>query len=317
MSSPSTEPDRAPRPFVIEEATIDELHAAIRAGETTCVQVVEHYLRRVAAFNGVATRLVTEDGADVEEARGVVRGREPLDFPTATVAAAELLPDLEHYQGPPLELGRMEPTASDPEVDQQFGMITGVPDGGQLNALGTINLRGERSVVCKGDYDRAPEDGPLPPDAPAVCEVFRRYPDALEQAAALDAAYGTDPDLEAMPLYGVVVSFKDPFDTKDMRSTGGADARYDIDFPARDHLVVERLRRRARSSSPRRSTPSTTAAPAPSARPRVGSTVATCPTRSCRRRSATSAAPGPETPSTLTTPRVPPRSGRAPARACR
>jgi amidase len=242
MSSPSNEPDRAPRPFAVEEATIDELHAAIRAGETTCVQVVEHYLRRVRAFNGVATRLVTEDGADVEEARGVVRGREPLEFPTATVAAAELLPDLDRYQGPPLELGRMEPTASDPEVDQQFGMITGIPDGGQLNALGTINLRGERSVVCKGDYDRAPEDGPLPPDAPAVCEVFRHYPDALEQAAALDAAYGSDPDLEAMPLYGVVVSFKDPFDTKDMRSTGGADARYDIDFPARDHLVVERLR---------------------------------------------------------------------------
>ena len=45
-----------------------------------------------------------------------------------------------------------------------------------------------------------------------------------------------------MPMYGVVFSFKDPFDTKDMRSTGGGDARYDIDFPARDHLLVEQLR---------------------------------------------------------------------------
>jgi Asp-tRNA(Asn)/Glu-tRNA(Gln) amidotransferase A subunit family amidase len=45
-----------------------------------------------------------------------------------------------------------------------------------------------------------------------------------------------------MPMYGVVFSFKDPFDTKDMRSTGGGDAAYDIDFPARDHVLVEQLR---------------------------------------------------------------------------
>ena len=38
-------------------------------------------------------------------------------------------------------------------------------------------------------------------------------------------------------------SFKDPFDTKDMRSTAAADARYDIDFPARDHTLVAQLRR--------------------------------------------------------------------------
>ena len=47
-----------------------------------------------------------------------------------------------------------------------------------------------------------------------------------------------------MPMYGVVFSFKDPFDTKDMRSTGGGDARYDIDFPARDHVLVEQLRKK-------------------------------------------------------------------------
>ena len=45
-----------------------------------------------------------------------------------------------------------------------------------------------------------------------------------------------------MPMYGVVFSFKDPFDTKDMRTTGGGDAAYDIDFPARDHILVEQLR---------------------------------------------------------------------------
>src|SRR6059036_3963301 len=54
--------------------------------------------------------------------------------------------------------------------------------------------------------------------------------------------YGRNPDLEKMPMYGVVFSFKDPFNTKDMRTTAGGDARYDIDFPARDHVLVEQLR---------------------------------------------------------------------------
>ena len=74
--------------------------------------------------------------------------------------------------------------------------------------------------------------------------MFRHYPDALERAAELDATYGRNPDLEKMPMYGVVFSFKDPFDTKDMRSTGGGDARYDIDFPARDHILVDQLRQK-------------------------------------------------------------------------
>ena len=67
-------------------------------------------------------------------------------------------------------------------------------------------------------------------------------PDALERAAELDAQYGKAPDLAALPMYCVPFSFKDPFDTKDMRSTGGGDARYDIDFPARDHTLVAQLR---------------------------------------------------------------------------
>lgn len=230
------------QPFRVEEASIDDIQAAIRSGRTTCVGIVQQYLARVRAYNGVATMLVTEDGADVPEAPGVVRGGAPLRFPTATIPAAALLPDLDTYGGKPLEFGRMEPTASEPRVSQQYGMVVGIPDGDQLNALSTLNIRGERSVTCWGEYDRHPDDGPLPPGAPAVCEVLRRYPDALEQAAAMDAAYGSDPDLERFPLYGVVVSMKDTFDAKDMRSTGSADAAYDVDFPARDHQLVELLR---------------------------------------------------------------------------
>ena len=228
--------------FQLEEATIEQLQAAIKAGQITLVEVVQRYIDRVKAYNGVASMLVTEDGGPVPESFGTVRAGEPLRFPTETVSARSLLPDLDQYQGPPLEYGRMEPTASNPDVEQQFGMIAGIPNAGQVNALATLNLRGERSVTCAGEYDRHPSQGPLPPGAPPVCEHFRRFPDALELAAELDAANGNSPDLEAMPMYGVVFSFKDPFDTRDMRSTGGGDAAYDIDFPARDHGLVAQLR---------------------------------------------------------------------------
>jgi len=229
-------------PFRLEEATIEELHAAIKSGRTTCVAVVQQYIERVRAYNGVASLLVTEDGLPVREMKGTVRAMAPLRFPTETVKASAVLPDLHKYNGPALEFGRMEPTASDPAVPQQYGMIVGKPNAGQVNALATLNIRGERSVTCRGDFDRHPSAGPLPPGAPPVCEIFRRLPDALERAAELDATYGRQPDLEAMPMYGVVFSFKDPFDTKDMRTTAGGDARYDIDFPARDHVLVEQLR---------------------------------------------------------------------------
>ena len=233
-----------PRTFRLEEATIDELHAAIRAGEITCVEVVQRYIARARAYNGVASALVTEDGVPVEEATGAVRGGARLCFPTETIKASTIFPDLDKYRGAPLEYGRMEPTASDPSVHQQYGMIAGLPNAGQVNALATLNIRGERSVTCRGDFDRHPSEGPLPPGAPPACEMFRHYPDALERAAELDATYGRNPDLQAMPMYGVVFSFKDPFDTKDMRSTSGGDAAYDVDFPARDHTLVAQLRQK-------------------------------------------------------------------------
>jgi amidase len=234
--------DMQDSPFCLEEATIEELHHAIKAGKTACVAVVQHYIDRVRAFNGVCSTLVTETGAPVPAARSAVRATAPVIFPTKTVKASTLLPDLDKYKGSPLEYGRMEATASDSSVQQQFGMIVGIPHAGQVNALATLNIRGERSVTCRGDFDRHPSEGPLPPDAPPVCEFFRRLPDALERAAELDAQYGCNPDLEKMPMYGVAFSFKDSFDTRDMRSTGGGDAAYDIDFPARDHVLVERLR---------------------------------------------------------------------------
>jgi amidase len=230
--------------FQLQEASIDEVHRAIREGQITCTSLVQLYLNRAKAYNGVSNELVTKDGAPIPVAPGAVRAAAPIKFPTMAVAISALLPNFDQYAGPPIELGRMEPTASDSSVQQQYGMTIGIPNAGQLNALGTLNIRGERSVTCKGERDRAPSRGPLPPESPAVCEELRKQPDALERAAELDAQYGRNPDLTSMPMYCIPFSFKDSYDTKDMRSTGGADASYDIDFPARDHTLVAQLRQK-------------------------------------------------------------------------
>jgi hypothetical protein len=127
---------QADEPFRLEEATIDDLHHAIRDGRTTCVAVVQHYIDRVRAYNGVSSMLVTQDGEPVPGVPGVIRGKTPIRFPTQTVKASAILPDLDKYTGPPLEFGRMEPTASDPSVQQQFGMIVGIPNAGQVTPSG-------------------------------------------------------------------------------------------------------------------------------------------------------------------------------------
>mgnify|MGYP003352579215 CR=1 FL=1 len=59
--------------FQLEEATIGELHAAIQRGQITCVEVVQRYIARVRAYNGVSSMLVTQDGAPVAPATGTVR----------------------------------------------------------------------------------------------------------------------------------------------------------------------------------------------------------------------------------------------------
>ena len=217
--------------FHLEEATIADVHRAIQQGQITCQGLVQAYRNRARAYNGACNQLVTEDMA-----------AELLpnysEYKTAVSATADLAPG-DPKKTAPIEVGRMEPTASDPSVEQQFGMTVGIPNAGQLRALGTLNFRGERSVTCKAACDR--KDG-RPAACPKVCAEFSQLPDALEQAAQLDAQFGRSPDLGKLPMYCIPFSFKDPFDTKDMRSTSAADARYDIDFPARDHTLVAQLR---------------------------------------------------------------------------
>jgi Asp-tRNA(Asn)/Glu-tRNA(Gln) amidotransferase A subunit family amidase len=230
--------------FDVTNSTIDGVQAAIMSGETTCVQVVQGYIDRAKAFNGSCVVPVTADGKPTKGGKGTMRAGKPISFSRDTVAVSNVLPNFSEYKGLPIEYGRLEPTASDPSVLAMYGMVVGKPNAGQVSALNTLNIRGERSVTCKGAFDLHPSKGPLPKGAPAVCEEFRKMPDALERAAELDAQYGKSPDLEAMPMYCVAMAFKDAVDTKDMRSTSGADVAYAMDAAPKDATLVERLRSR-------------------------------------------------------------------------
>ena len=68
--------------FHLEEATISDVHRAIQEEQLTCVGLVQMYLDRAQAYNGVSNQLVTRDGAPVPSSPGVVRAGSPLEYPT-------------------------------------------------------------------------------------------------------------------------------------------------------------------------------------------------------------------------------------------
>jgi amidase len=230
------------RQYHIEEASITDIQSAIKSGQTTCAGVVKAYIARAKAYNGVCTALLTKDGAPVPQAYGMMRAGSLLKYPTQTVAASTVFSGLDEYAGLPMEFGRMITSVSDPDVQLQYGLRMGIFDAGQLSALETLNIRGERSITCKGVFDKAPSSGPLPPGAPAVCEEFRKMPDAVERAAELDKQYGRNPDLNKLPMYCAVFSLKNWYDAKDMRGTGGNDVNFAMDVPKVDSPDIAMLR---------------------------------------------------------------------------
>lgn len=116
-----------------------------------------------------------------------------------------------------------------------LGPIQPIPHAGQLNALGTLNLRpaSRRALGFDAHKARSLTD---PADADAA------MPDALETATAQDRELLRTGKLVG-PLQGVVVAIKDQFDTFDMRTTNGADVAYANDRPPTDSTVVARLRK--------------------------------------------------------------------------
>ncbi len=115
-----------------------------------------------------------------------------------------------------------------------LGPITTIARAGQLNALGTLNLRPATRRAWKFDDRKARSLTDAADDNQAM-------PDALEIAAAQDRRFKTTGRL-AGPLHGVVMAIKDQYDTFDMRTTSGADAQYANDRPPDDATFVKRLR---------------------------------------------------------------------------
>ena len=115
-----------------------------------------------------------------------------------------------------------------------LGPITPIAHAGQLNALGTLNLRPATRRTWGFDDHHARSLTDLRDDAPNL-------PDALEVAAAQDRQFARTGKLVG-PLQGVVLSIKDWYDTEDMRTSAGADIAFADDRPPRDAANVKRLR---------------------------------------------------------------------------
>ena len=220
-SAPAGSSAAAPWKFRLEEARIEDIHRAIKSRQITCEKLVQAYINRIRAYDGMCVAPVNPNDASDPQ---------------------NLFPDVAKYTGTPLQPGVMQATVSDPTKQQTYGYIRGVKNAGQLRSLSTVNIRGERSATCKATCDLHPSKGPLPSGCSPACEAFRAQPDGIERARELDRRFGANPNLSAMPLYCTPFSIKDIFDTKDMRSTGGADVAYALDAAPADSTIVAQLR---------------------------------------------------------------------------
>jgi amidase len=77
--------------------------------------------------------------------------------------------------------------------------------------------------MCRPEVSGRGQSAHCPPAHRRSARCFATIPCARTRHR-LDAQYGSNSPLDEMPMYGVVFSFKDPFDTKDMRTTAGGDA---------------------------------------------------------------------------------------------
>ena len=100
-----------------------------------------------------------------------------------------------------------------------------------MNALETLNIRGERSVTCKGEFDSIRRTGPLPEARRprAKNSASSRTRSSARRSSTRSTA--RNPDLEALPMYCVTFAWKNWYDAKDMRATGGNDVNFAMDVP--------------------------------------------------------------------------------------
>src|SRR5215217_2114396 len=122
MSGNEPRAQETPSPFHLLEATIPDVHRAIRDGQITCRGLVQAYINRANAYNGVCNQLVTEENASTFLPN--------YDEYKAAVQATLDRPDSVRGKTPPIEFGRMEATSSDPAFLKKLGLFSGVPTAG-------------------------------------------------------------------------------------------------------------------------------------------------------------------------------------------
>ncbi len=157
--------------------------------------------------------------ARIADIHAAIRAREL----TATELVKLYLARIQSYNGACVE-----------EPDGILGPIKTIRNAGQINALQTLNLRPAARAEWGFDERKARSMTDVADEDPSI-------PDALEVAADLDAKFAATGELVG-PLHGIVFALKDQYDTYDMRSTSGADARYADDRAPDDATFVARLR---------------------------------------------------------------------------
>ena len=186
----------------------------------------------------------------------------PLTFPTETVAISTLLPNYDEYAGPPIELGRMEPTASDPDVQQQYGMTVGTPNSG----TGQRARHAQPARRALGDVQGRSRQAPVGRRAAGgLAGGLRGVPQAARRARARRRARrAVRPERPTWRRCRCTAS-RSRSRIRSTRRTCGRPPRPTRATTSTSPRATTRWSRscgrRAPSSTPRRSTPNTTAFP--------------------------------------------------------
>jgi amidase len=153
----------APR-FHLEEATIADVHRAIRAKEITAEQLVQHYFRRIAAYNGTCVK------GEVDPATGLMLGEiTPIENAGQVNAYMTL-----NIRG---KRSKTDPADNDPAMpdaletaraqDEYFartgnfvGPLHGIPIAVKDN-YDTIDMRTTAGAIAEYADDKPPKDATM------------------------------------------------------------------------------------------------------------------------------------------------------------
>ena len=141
-------------PFRLEEATIDDLHAAIRSGATNVVAVVQHYLARVRAYNGGGTNF---GGNQMFTTIAL-----PPSAPTAlTLAASGVASNAATLNGTINPNGNAASGYFEWGTNVSYGSITALQSAGAGNGATALNAALTGLVASHSPY-APPPFGPVP-----------------------------------------------------------------------------------------------------------------------------------------------------------